>query len=386
LVAVGLLLSSPACFVGYDSRWGEAKRAQQRVAADSKPASITGSLGAEERPDAAIRSLVVRIRPSGRYLAQTVDAPRRVRDLIDDSNRVLESTVGVRLELDRIQPWSSDADDRLQAALEALRADDDGKDVDVVVGMIGAFPRQTDSLHELGVANLLGKHVIVRAASRFGERDAVDKGFYELNQDERSRLVRVHERHRALAVFLHELGHTLGALHETDPHSLMHPSYDKQMAGFGGGAVALMRIALAENDRVAVARGQLELLRDSTNRDWVVAERDEEIARLESILPAPTKAGVEPAASSSTPQVPPQLGGADADRFARASDALRSGAVGTSYEIAKPLFIGYPDVLAVQDLRCQLATVRWLEPDALKAECAQYVRLSKDLDGGAARR
>jgi hypothetical protein len=59
---------------------------------------------------------------------------------------------------------------------------------------------------------------------------------------------------------------------------------------------------------------------------------------------------------------------------------FRAGAASPAYQVAKPLFAAYPNTYAVQDLRCQLATVRWLEKDAMVAECAPSVRLA---DAGA---
>ena len=59
----------------YDSRWGQAKRAQQRAAVETKPAEI--ATGSFERPtDDGKKVLRVRMRPNGSYLAQTIDAPK----------------------------------------------------------------------------------------------------------------------------------------------------------------------------------------------------------------------------------------------------------------------------------------------------------------------
>ena len=65
---------------------------------------------------------------------------------------------------------------------------------------------------------------------------------------------------------------------------------------------------------------------------------------------------------------------------------LKGGAVQSAYETARPLFGRYPGVYAVQDLRCQLATVRWLERSALLAECAPLIRLSGSSAAGRAAR
>jgi hypothetical protein len=391
-----LCAAVPACFVGYDSRYFEAKNSQRRVAAQEAPSAIIASPDAPPPVRAARRALQLRVRPNRRYLAQTVDATKHVADLVADANGVLTPALALSLDVDRVEPWTNETDERLEPALAALAHDDAGSEVDFVLGLIGALPRPTDSLHELGMAELGGKHMVVRAPSRLGEQDAVERGFYELSEDDRRALLRKHERHRVLAVFLHELGHALGALHETDEGSLMRPTYSPKMNGFGGPCIALMRVALDRSDREGVARGQLELLRGGQG-SWIAADRDAQIARLEATLRDASRAkadGNETSVSagarladgpgpSASRAAPPEIKGADRDRFEQALEALRAGRAAMAYQAAKPLFAAYPNVLAVQDLRCQLATIRWLEREQLKAECASYARLSPAGDAGA---
>jgi hypothetical protein len=252
----------------------------------------------------------------------------------------------------------------------------------VVVGLVGALPRQTQSLHELGYSEVLGKHVVVRAASRLGEHDAFDRALTELSDEERDRLVRARRRHRAEAVFLHELGHVLGALHEAEVTSLMHPAYDEKMNAFGDDAVILMRLALDEADRPAVVHAQLAYLRGAKTSAWAPGERDAAVTHLEAMLAAPTPATSEGTSAPPAVEGPPDLPPGDRDRYVRALQTFRAGAVPAAYELARPLFTAYPNTYAVQDLRCQLATVRWLEKDALLAECAPSTRLA---DAGAGR-
>jgi hypothetical protein len=64
----------------------------------------------------------------------------------------------------------------------------------------------------------------------------------------------------------------------------------------------------------------------------------------------------------------------------RATQLFQSGAAPAAYQAARPLFAAYPGSFAVQDLRCQLATLRFLDKDALRAECASSLRLA---DAGA---
>jgi hypothetical protein len=373
----------PACW--YDSTWGQSKRAQQHLAAAVTPGPIAAAddEGHGGRPR---RVYKIRLRPSARYLSQTVDAERQLEQLVEDANGVLDAGLGLQLEVEATKPWALDSDEHLEAALAALNKEDDGSGVDVVVGLIGALPRPTESLHELGMAEVLGKHLVVRAASRLGEHDAVDRAMPSLDDDERDRVVRARRRHRAEAVFLHELGHVLGALHEADKTSLMHPAYDEHMNAFGSDAVILMRLALDEPDRGAALRGQLDYLRNARTTAWIASERDAEIARLQEMTapahapvtaPAPTPGGAAP-----DEEGPADLPRDDRARFNLALRQFKAGNVAGAYDAARPLFTAYPAVYAVQDLRCQLATVRWMEKEAMLKECAGAVRLA---DAGAPR-
>jgi hypothetical protein len=373
-----LLLAFSAC--AYDSNWGRLKAAQQRFAQQSTPEPIAASprnnADANDAGFSVVRRAVhVRLRPNGHFLAQTVDAPRQLDRLIDDANRVLTATVGVHLEVDATRPWAFDADDDLPHALDALRREDAADDVDVVIGLVGALPRLTDSLHELGYAELLGKHAVVRAANRFGEHEIFDRQLSELSSEQRDKLVLARKRHRALAVLLHELGHTFGAPHETSPTSLMHPMYDSKRDEFGPGAVALMRIAMESRDPRAAVGAQLEYLRGANPDDWASGEREEAMANLQAIsAPHARKLDSNVQAPPSGP--PSELNPADRDRFDQAYAMFRAGAVAPAYETAKGLFTAYPNALAVQDLRCQLATVRWLDRSAMVEECAPYSKLA----------
>jgi len=368
LLALAVPWAASACFLGYDSRWGESKRAQQHLAAQSGPASIASAVPDTPAPDAGLRTWHVRVRPDAQYLAQNMEAPKRLADLVEDANRVLGPAVAIELVVDRIQPWTLDADDSLDAALKALGRDDPGQDVDLVVGLAGALPRHTDSLHDEGRAIVLGKHIVVRGPSRAGERDAIEVSFGELGADERARLLRLRQRHRALAVLLHEIGHAMGALHETTATSLMAPAYSPKMNGFDGGAVDLMRAALVPGDAASVARARLAILEsEGAGAAWVPGERDAEVARLrEQLAPAAARGG----AVLAGPSAPSELAGDAAKRFVRARQLLSGGAVRAAYETAKPLFTAYPAVAAVEELRCELATVRWLPRAEMLAECA----------------
>ena len=385
----GCLIASSGCW--YDSSWGQAKAAQRRIAQKTAPSSIR--VEATEGDDAGPRSTTsrtyrVRLRPNEHYLAQTVDARRQLAELVEDANAMLVAAAGLRLDVEATTSWSFDADEDLPGALDALRSDDPAQDVDLVIGLVGALPRQTDSLHEGGIAEVLGKHLVLRAASRIYEHAEVDRAFSELTADEREHMIQVRKRHRALAVLLHEIGHVLGALHESSRTSLMHAVYDLTMSAFGGGAVALMRIAVGAPDRPSLVQAQLDFLRAAGSEDWSPGERDREIANLEGqgrgVAPQhpPVAGGGGTAGLAPADSAPPELQGADREHYVQAWTMFRAGGVAQSYATAKALFFAYPESQPVQDLRCQLATVRHLERDAMIAECAPYSRLAATRDGG----
>jgi hypothetical protein len=105
---------------------------------------------------------------------------------------------------------------------------------------------------------------------------------------------------------------------------------------------------------------------------------------LQAVLDSTPSAAKARTADPIAPKVavPPELSPGDADRFARAQQALQASSARAAYAQAKPLFEAYPNSLAVQDLRCVLATIRWLSPEELNAECAPFKRLSV-VDAGA---
>jgi hypothetical protein len=169
-----------------------------------------------------------------------------------------------------------------------------------------------------------------------------------------------------------------------DSHSppAARTAYDPKMASYGEDAVVLMRLALTEGDRDAVVRSQRDYVRNAKTTSWVPGAREEELAWLDAQAAASAaRIASDAEAPSGEPavDVPAELRGDDRPRFTRAEQMLRSGAVAAAYDTAKPLFAAYPSSRAVQDLRCQLATVRWLDKASLAAECAGSVAL---LDAG----
>jgi hypothetical protein len=245
-----------------------------------------------------------------------------------------------------------------------------------VIGFVGGLPRLSQSFHELGYGDLVGTHVIVRASTDLQEAQAFEKALDELPQEERAQLMRSRRRHRAIAVLLHEVAHTLGAIHDTMPHTIMKPAYDWKIDGFGEPTEAVLRASIAHRaaDGAPISPATLHDLATaySVTGSWVSSEREDMLARLERAEPPSatkvTSAPVDPVIAS--------LSDSDRAIYLHAVALHRDGKADEAWKAAQPLFAAHPNVVPIQDLRCKLATER-MEWHAAKAECADLVRLSR---------
>ncbi|HEY1955799.1 MAG TPA: M12 family metallo-peptidase [Polyangiaceae bacterium] len=358
------------CF--YDSSWGSAKRAQSHNAAHAAPAAI-GSDDHDHRA-AHVRRCRLVAYVSDRYAAQEIDWDRSVRDVVAGASDVLGPELGITLDVERAKPWNPGDDAELPRVLDALHREDDGTSDDWVVGFVGALPKLSKSFHDAGYADVIGKHLVVRAAPT--ERAAIDQAFDKLSDAERERLARERKSHRAIAVFLHEIGHTLGAIHETDAKSPMAPTYDPAMSGFSDDALALMQVTLdhrgneqTNDEKKSYATDMLAVLNQSSRTGWLPAERAALIARLRP-----------PPMASAAPSAPPtddtpELKAADRDAWRKAAQLARDGDFDGAWRVGQPIFNAYPAVYKVQDLRCTIAmkVVGW--PGA-QAECEPLMKLT----------
>ncbi len=372
-----LLACAGGCF--YDSSWGSAKRAQTSNAAHAAPSQL--STDDEEHHAIHAKTYHLRAYVTERFAAQEIEWDRHIRDLVDGASDVLAPAIGVRIEVETAVAWNdAGSDANLETVLQALHAKDDGHGTDWVAAFVGSVPQLTASFHDLGYGDIVGKHLVVRAAST--ERAEIDSAFDRLSESEREKLARSRKRHRAVAVFLHEIGHTLGAVHESDPKSLMNVGYDKTMAGYSDAALALMRVGLAHRDNEATAEEKrafaIEMLGvlDSPNRAaWVEADRDSLASRMHALdqanappPPPPPPPPIEDVTELKT----------DAERVAyrQAVQAQRGGDLARAWDVAKPLFKAYPAVYKIQDMRCTLAMklVGW---PGSQAECAPLMKISR---------
>jgi hypothetical protein len=383
-----LASASSACFGGYDSRWGQSAAVQRQYAAEHAP-TLRG-----DRPDdkdakaTPVKTMRVRAFVARAYATQVVDVSATLRELFADVNDVTEPSLGVKLELEGLRTWNLGKDDDLQKTLAELHQADPASDVEWVVGFVGALPRATQSFHDLGVGDLPGRYVVLRSPSSAMAHDAVERSYDKLSDEERHRVQKDARRHRAAAVFLHELGHTLGALHERSDHSLMYPEYRARMTAFSPDAVLVMRGVLGYRDYKNLEE-QAALYRElaaATRRAPAAAFFDEvrqKFLTQADELVAKADARVRPASPAAAPEAaaivadadPPELSPEDKARFARAREAVARKDWLAAWDGAKPLFSAYRDVLPVQELRCSVATMVF-RFDVARRECERLMQLS----------
>lgn len=379
-LACAVCAANAAC---YNSQWGEGKREQQRALVRAAPPELSRAEGTGAITQTKLR---VRALATPRYTAQVVDAPRQFQESVDEANRVLAG-IGVRLEVESFTIWET-PDEDLSAALGALAAKERGDGADWYVGLLGALPRASASFHELGYARVLGRHLVLRAPSRADEVDAIERNLDELGDEERRRLTTGRRRHRAAAILLHELGHTLGALHDDVSASLMNPEYATQRSSFGPENVGFMQTTLRhrgarEPDDRSLAKDLSKRLDEAGPRGAFVARDREEMRALLTRLAAPPvpPSGLVAVATAAPAELIAEdvrgLSPPDRETFRQAKALQAMGDSKGAWEKGKALFSRYPKSLSVQDLRCQVAMGR-LSYDAARPECDAVVKLTRD--------
>lgn len=342
LLAIGSLCSG--CFLFYDSRWGQEEESQKRVAAKRMPSQLR-SEAEITTPGEATRAPATRLKiracATPHYEGALVDGKAQFEQAISDANPTLAHDLSMRLELSGYRVWSNAvADDDLAYLIEQIRQEDAATDIDWVVVL--ASPRQmvATSADQLGVGLMLGRHLAIRAMSDAAEFDWIEKRFNELSEEEKRRLYAARKRHKAAAVLLREIGHTLGMPHELDSRSMMSATYSSDAKAFGAHAARLGQRALelratspgTELSRKA-AQAALNVLSNAPAHTWEASTAREVEGLLQQYLKAGRTAGVgtrrteKPAVAprAAAPGAGQQLPDFDRALLSRARDAEAAG-------------------------------------------------------------
>jgi hypothetical protein len=178
------------------------------------------------------------------------------------------------------------------------------------VGLVTPLPLVSMSFHDLGWANVPGRHFVLRGMSSIAELDDFNRAFQALDRPVKESLYVRRKNHKETTVFLHEWAHTLGALHVEDPTRVMGPAYSHRTSVLGRDECDLigagLESRLASRGRDSVDWTPLRTyLSVTTARDWRPAEVQGLLARLGTAGPPRRAAVAAPAGSPPAPASSP---------------------------------------------------------------------------------
>ena len=292
-----------------------------------------------------------------------------ITDQIDYATQLLTPLLGVRIQVDDIKDWDRTGDPH--AALAALAAADPGKDVMWVIGYVAPADTASTAMSELGDAQPLGHHVVVRAWAETPETAALAGKLPDVKDAQRAEFLGAHRRHKQTVVLVHELAATLGAIAETDATWIQHLAYSAKQATFSDRNRELMQLAmdarLAETAPDAIAHALLDGIDKAEWGGWVPAQHDEVVAILRNIADS-TKAGRTAA------DVPPAAY-EQFDRI-RQMSKRKETAVEARAELDN-LLTAYPANATMHQLKCELLLESPGPKDpAARAACARVSELA----------
>jgi hypothetical protein len=185
-------------------------------------------------PRAGGRPIRLRIYADKDYRAVVIRWQSKARVQIQRINAVVGSVFDAHFEIESMRDW-----DRSHVGvplggplIDELEALDDGKDVDLVVGLVTPLHGVATSVHSIGWAAYLSRHFLLRGMDDEQEFQAFEREFKLISVEERQRLYADRKAHKEIVCFLHEWGHTLGLIHHEDRKLVMNPAYDPLQTEF----------------------------------------------------------------------------------------------------------------------------------------------------------
>lgn len=268
-----------------------------------------------------------------------------IAEQIDYASQLLTPLLGTRLTVESIQEWNHTAVPHM--ALTALAEHDKGDGVTWVIGYIAPPETASKALPELVFAEPLGRHVVVRGWAAAAEREALAGSLPDLADGERGEVLAAHRRHKQTVVLLHGIAATLGAIAETDPAWIKHPTYSPKQASFSDRNRELMTLSvdarLAEQAETEIAKRVLESIEKAPWGGWITADHDQVVTRLKTIVDA-AKAGKTAA----------DIPAAAYEAYDRIKTLAKRGAAADALAELENLLTAYPGNAALHQLRCDI--------------------------------
>ncbi len=278
-------LQASGCLFGW---FGKDDAQERRIERAAKPAELR----ALTTHSGDVRVARIRAWADSEYRTENPGWQERLAEQLDHASSLLIPLLGLRLELAETRDWQRTAADDLDGMLAELAAADDAKGVDWVVGLVPASPQASTAIDSMGHAKPLGRHILLRGYNDLEERRALAERLP--NETIPEKLHEERRWHKQSVVLVHELAHTLGALHTRDERWIMHPTYASTIASFATPNVELMEVLLdlrlrqrgVPQDVAAIAEAGAMLTHLQTNPwgGWVSAAYDSAVGSLEEAL------------------------------------------------------------------------------------------------------
>lgn len=179
-----------------------------------------------------IETATIRVYADDQHRAQNLDWRQRFEGTLDYANAVLGPVFGVKLEADYREWKRHEPGATLSDHLAALRTLDAGNGALCVVGLTSSLGLVTATFDQLGVAEMPGRHMVLRGYSDVEERKAFTAAFPDLSSDERENALHTRRIHKTTALLLHEMAHNLGANHDETEDLIMSAGYSHDAAKF----------------------------------------------------------------------------------------------------------------------------------------------------------
>ncbi len=329
---------------------------------------LPATLEADRPKEGDPRTVKVRIYADAAFRAQP-KWKEEITEQVDYASQLLTPLVGVRLTVEKLAEWAREGDPH--EALRQLAELDQGTDASWVIGYIAAGDLATKAMTELGDAQPLGHHLVVRGWAEKPETEALAAKLPDLKDAERAEAIAAHKRHKQTVVLLHMLATTLGAIAETDPSWIQNPTYGSKQSGFSERNRELIQLAIDQrvtggSDQV-IAKQLLEAIEKSEWGGWIAPDRELVVNRLRNVIDA-GKAG------KTATDIPL----AAYDQITRIKELARQGKLDDAMAELDNVVAAYPGNGALTQLKCELllAGKGGVKDPKTRAACARVSELA----------
>jgi len=290
-----------------------------------------------------------------------------ITDQVDYASQILSPLLGARIVVEKIADW-----DRKGTPLDELAALtelDKGDNVTWVIGYATANDTASKAMSELGAAQPVGHHVVVRAWADRQETELLGHGLPDLKDAAKQEVLAAHRRHKQTVVLLHELAVTLGAISEADATWIQNATYAPKQHMFSDKNRELMTLAIDEKLDAStdqqVAKKLLEYVDKTEWGGWIASDRDAVLSALRNIVDQ-GKAGKTAA----------DIPAVAYDQWSRIVELRKRDPKEALVELDN-LLAAYPANGTMHQLRCEIMLVApGVKDKATRAACARVSELA----------